>query len=238
MRTIALLMGMLLAGGCDSTPSAGLGADELRLSAFAEIDDKGELDLVAILTTDNQALLEETYVDLAPGDRLIARVGREAVVMEREWIYVLNMVQYRVSFPSIDTRLPTKLRIDLKRDGDDDVLGSEVVVPPAFELISAPESFSRAQDLVLEWESSPADDSRVELSGPCLDARFDLPGNPGAIEISPVWLHVTPGTAATATCTVSATVRVQNSAPAARGFGRGGILQATQSRTTTLLSMP
>ncbi len=238
MRTIAVLLAVAASTGCDTTLSSNLGNDELRLSAFAEIDDTGEVDVVAVVTTDNEALLEETYVDLGPGDRLIVHLADETIEMSREWVYVLNLVQYRAHLANRDTSAPTPLRIDLERDGDDDVLGSEVVIPPAFELVTVPDRFSRSQPLALEWEEVPADDSYLDLSGPCLDARFDMVGNPGAIEIAPTRLQVPEGTVASATCSLTATVAVSNTTAAADGFGRGGILRATQSRTTTMQSTP
>ena len=229
------LLALVLVAGCDTALSSELDNQELRLFANADVDRSGDLEVVVQLTTDNPALLEETFVDLADGDLLIASLDGETVTMTREWIPVLNLVQYRASFDSVVGG--EILAIDLERSEHDDIEGSWVEVPAPFEL-SMPASFSRSDSLLVEWAAFPATRSGLRLLGSCLDQSFPMDGNPGRIELAPPRLSVPDGVASDARCELDATLSIANERGAAAGFGRGGRIVAEQVRTTVSESAP
>ncbi|MBT8493435.1 MAG: hypothetical protein KJO07_10295 [Deltaproteobacteria bacterium] len=235
LRTTTVLAALIAALGCDSTVSSDLTNDELRLFAHADVDELGNLDVVAQITTDNPALLEETFVDLIDGDALSATLDGEEVTMAREWVPIVGLIQYRAQFESVGGG--EILSIDLERPSYGDIEDSWVEIPPPFEL-SMPASFSRSDYLVVEWTPVPATRSGLSLSGSCFDDSFQMDGNPGRIELAPPRLSVPEGVDAQAQCELDATLTVVNERSAAAGFGRGGRITAEQVRRSVVESTP
>jgi len=234
-RTVFALLLVASLGACDRIPSEDVLTEDIRLGAWATADESDRLEVTVHLTTDNPALLEETYLDLGPADTLYAIFDGEEVEMERDFIPVLGLVQYKADFE--DVIFGGVLRVRFERDLEESALENAVVIPQPFNMSVANE-FSRSEPLSLSWTTTETDDSHVSMRGACMSAIglfFD--NNPGAATFeSDRMLEAEKGDLDE--CMVDVSVEVENDGIVDDAFGRGGFITGSRLSADRILSRP
>lgn len=234
-RDLPITLACALAGGCDAVDSTDVTTAEIRLSVDIEVDESGAAGAVAHLTTDNDALLEETFVRLAAGDQLWISVGGEAQPMVEEHVALLNIYQYAARLDGIDGG--DRIEVAFTRDSGEDAPRSRVVVPDEFSITAPSESFSRRDGIDIAWSrAAAAERSTLLASGSCFESiseRFD--GNPGRAELSSRdFVDTTNATS----CEAAFEVRLGNDASVDPHYGRGGTICAHQVRVMQMIALP
>ena len=178
--------------------------------------------------------LQLIFVDLAPGDELIAHHGSTAQTMEKEQL--LTIVEYSTTFDSAvdgDT-----YSIELMRSVDHGAPNSSMTLPTSFELDPVEASASRAADLVVSWSPPASDAMSWQLTGDCLTtSNGDVQGDPGMATIPGGALQPVMGQGS-ASCTATLSVARQHAGSLDPAFGDGGGASGMQIRTATFTSTP
>lgn len=238
MRLLGLFfVAVAVAPGCDNVESTDLSTEDLRLFVNAELSGTGG-DVLAQLTTDNEALLEETFVNLSTGDLLMASLDSETRQMTEEFVVGVGIYQYRATF---DAALGDELLVvSLSRSEHEDAPDSSVVIPMPFEIDDVAAGFSRADGLTVTWSNTGSvDRSRVSVDGACIESvDLDFDGNPGRVELRPRDFVMATNFEPTESCEVTLTVRTRIDGVVDAAYGRGGTIAAAQVRSLQLNAGP
>ncbi len=237
-RTTNALAGLALllaSSGCDTVMSSEVPTQDIGLFSQARVGPDGRVALITQLTTDNPALLEQTYLDLDWDDALYAHLEGETVPMRREWVPVLNLVQYRAEFAL--GQPGDELSIELDRSIELSASDSYVTLPGSFT-VQAPEEFSREEALTVQWTPAPAQESHFALRGSCLrEVDYSFDANPGAVTVPALNLEKAENSSEDS-CDVTLKIELSNHGVVDPAFGRGGSITAIQERIETLHSLP
>ena len=228
----------VLVMACDNVESTDVATDDMRLFMDVDVNADATAAVLVQLTTDNEALLEETFIDLAAGDRLLASIGDVTVAMTEEQIEPLGIYQYVTDFAGVaggDT-----ISIALERPRQVEAPSSAVVIPDPFDIDDPGTEFSRADGLTLTWSTDAvAENSRVNISGDCIDSiTVGLPGDAAGVAIDPQDFVLAQGSLAGVECVLTVMVTLTNQGSVDPAYGRGGIARAHQTRSLELTTLP
>ena len=179
-----------------------------------------------------------TYVDLSPGDTLVATVDGQSKTMARSSLF--NVVTYGATINNADKE-GTVYVVALNRTGDTSAPSSTCTLPGPFTL-QAPQSgasFSRSSDDIVVTYTGPSTDAMSwEASGSCIEGRNNnVTGDPGSITI-PKGTFKGTASGATTTCTVTLALKRKRSGALDAAYGYGGSITCEQKRSLTFSSKP
>jgi hypothetical protein len=223
--------------GCDNVESSEVPTSKVRASIVVDAHDSGRAIVTVALTTDNEALLEETYLDLAPGDRLWAEV--DGAVQSMSEIYVLGLINYRAEF-DIDDATPT-VNVAFERDIEVSAMDSYVAVPARFVLDPVSPDSTRSGGFPVSWGPIDPDTTRttIDVSGPCIDnysVRVD--GDPGDAFIPPFAVRTREEMPSDSVCDIDIQVTRSITGTVDDNYGRGGTAFARTVQTANTTSVP
>jgi hypothetical protein len=225
--------------GCDSVDSAMVETSEMGLYVDAEVDASGRLEVLAQLTTDNDALLESTYVRLSDGDRLFAAVDGDTRELREQFVIGLGTYQYVTEFEHAPAG--QRLIVSLDRIDREEAPRSRVTLPEPFDVVLADETFTMQAGVTLRWSGAPdRGEVGVSLASACVEL-VDAPTAPasaGQLRIPPTRLRYVTGADPAQSCPVSFTLRLAVAGQVDPAFGRGGSITATQVRDAAMTIGP
>lgn len=233
-RTALLLLLLLLPAGCteeiDSTDVRTSGV-HAQFSATAEGD--GKTRVHAQLRVGGAS--SNTFLDLRPGDRLVARMAGQSVQLSGTGGHTYTAI--------LEGDAPAaELVIAFERtDADESAPASRVELPAAFT-VSAPtvaQQVSRAQSLSVLWSPvNGAGQLRYSLSGDCVESQSGTTNDDGELVIAAGAIAPRTQALAQATCDVAVVLGRVQSGTVDPAFGEGGKFEATQRRQVAFSSTP
>lgn len=238
MKAIGSVLVCLAAlGACDNVESYEVATEDMRLFMDVRVGDDAVAGVLVQLTTHNDALLEETFVNLAGGDQLAAHHAGNDKGMTEEHIVPLGIYQYVADCAGVIGG--EEIAVSLERPREQDAPNSSVFVPDDFAIDDPGPTLSRAAGLAITWDDSAvAETTRVSISGECIvDLADDYDGNPGGIDIAPGEIEVELGNVSTVECPLTIEVVMGNEGTEHAAFGRGGNVHAYQVRTVEMTSV-
>lgn len=234
MRTMKLLASTLivLACGCGTTDSSSLLTKGMSAEISAATHGDGTTLVSASLYDGYPEQL--IFVDLAPGDQLVATAGGTSMTLDKTQL--LTLIAYTATFQTGNEG--DEFKVDFQRTVDGGAPNSTVTLPAPFTLGTAPTSASRAQDLTLTWSPSGSTDQMAwEANGDCIQTTSgSIPADTGTFTI-PANTFVLPQGAAQQ-CQVSLTVLRKRAGSLDPAFGKGGDIIGEQERTAMFTSTP
>lgn len=218
-----IALAVLALAACGGDDGATVEPADLGIQAFAVADSLNvELD---VTFTTRSSPDEITFAAIDEGDELVAALGGDEIVLREQAGFVGGPVRYLGSFADVGDRA---LIIELRRGGVS-LATSTVTVPSPFFVIDAPTEHARGNDMMLEWDASgEVGTTRVLLDGPCVvgsEVRIDA--DPGNATIPAAAFDDPSG----GSCRVLVQVDRLADGQASEAFGRGGRVEAVQTRS-------
>jgi hypothetical protein len=203
----------------------------------ANANGDGSSHLVASLLTKTpgDGLLQQDYVHLIGGDELVAGLGSQTHVMDGA--SALGVWEYSADFTA-DTE-GTTFTVALERQNGESAPGSSIVMPSPFQL-TAPDAFSRAQALMLQFSppGKAGDQIGVTVNGTCGSAHLGPVSDVGTLIIVPGSITPSSPEQAGATCQVTVQAKRVRKGQTDPAYGRGGSATGSQTRSIVLTSTP
>jgi hypothetical protein len=220
---------LLGTAACESTSSDGIRTRAI----YADMSAVGAVDSSVVVS----AYLKvggggsNTFVDLAPGDELIAKRGGTEIVMERVEI-ITDAVGYRASFPPQGqggSGVP--FTIDFVRADDDSALGSTVSMPALFAPSTPVDGsqVSRATPITVTWDPPGTGMLWASVSSSCASTANREVADSGTLVIEPGDWTVTAGAEAE-TCAATIILQRETAGTVSSAFGEGGRFTGVQRR--------
>jgi hypothetical protein len=224
------------AAGCAKTDSEDLLTSGMyaELQARTKGDASNTAAVSAVLYVDDPADLN--FVQLDPGDQLVASQGSESEVMDQ--VELGNIVSHGATL--MNGAAGTQITIALDRHVDQGAPSSTATLPDAFTLAGAPLSESRGHDVTITWTpSGTADQMSWQAVGECIVAATgNITGDPGTFTLAANTLVQESGQNAPTTCTVTLTVSRTRKGSLDPHYGKGGTIVGAQDREAAWTSMP
>ena len=232
----AALLVVLATPGCESLESGSVMTQGLYADMVAQATGDGTTEVQAWLRVGGA--LSNVYVDLVPGDELVATVAGSSRTMQRK--NVGDLVWY-VAELAVDDE-DALVRVALERADAEDAPDSRVTLPAPFELTAPPAgvTYSRASEpIIVRWAPSGEDDEiHVNVTGPCIDLHApSVSGDLGQLAI-PASTLIWSDYAADVTCTADITVARVRHGQLDPAYGEGGQIVAEQVRQVSFVTIP
>ena len=234
MKKLILLA---LVSGCTTVASE----DILTHGMYADIDARananGETTVSTTLYLGSPINLD--FIELSAGDQLVATNSPDTKVMQETSI--LNIVSYHATFQTTDE--DEVFEIGLERSVDSGAPSSLVSLPSPFTIIPPVTSQSRAASMSIAWSPAATTEKMSwTAKGTCIESTGEaLAGDPGSFVIPAGRLikRVPQGAeAGPDSCQVTIEISRQREGDLDPGYGKGGTIFGTQSRTTTFTTTP
>lgn len=228
-----LVLACGLAGGCGVSDSSSLLTKGMSAEITAAAHDDGTTLVTASLFDGVPEQL--IFVDLAPGDQLVATSGGTSMTLEKTQL--LTIVSYSATFPNGNEG--DTFDVDFQRTVDNGAPHSTATLPAPFTLGTVPTSSPRGSDLTITWSpSGTADQMAWEATGDCIQtATGSIPGDTGSYTIPGSTIMVTQGSGDTQ-CMVTLTLLRKRPGTLDPAFGKGGDIIGEQTRSATFTSTP
>jgi len=221
-----------LCAACGTESSGSLLTSGMSAEMSAQAGSNGTTTVTAELFAGEPIQL--IFVDLAPGDQLIAHHGSMSQTMEKEQL--LTIVEYSATFDSAVAG--DSYSVELMRSIDHGAPSSSMTIPTSFDLDPVEASSSRAADMIVSWSPTSSDAMSWQITGDCLTtANGTVQGDPGMATIPAGALQPVMGQGSNS-CTATLTVSRAHAGSLDPGFGDGGGTQGMQVRTATFTSAP
>lgn len=228
-RSWLLCLPMIVA--CSETPGPTTPTSELGIQAFAIAGSSNDLELEVTFTTDGADGI--AFAALDDDDEIVAQLGDARITLRAEVDSAADLVRYTGSFVDLGDR---RLVINLRRARDIDTR-STVTVPSPFLVLDPPAEHGRGTELVVGWDvTGEVGTTRVLLAGDCVagsEVRIDA--DPGTATIPAVAFDAPTGVDPTLGCSASIGVDRLADGQADLLFGRGGRVEAAQTRSFPIL---
>lgn len=231
---------LLLATGlaaCDSVGSSEVATAEMGVVVWIEADDSARATATVQLTTDNPALLEQTFIDLEVGDALYLSSADRRTRMTEEFVVGFGIYQYTASQGGMVGG--EAFAIELRRAAGDDAPATTAILPQPIRFAPRAATFPRGAGLELAWSGGAGSDRvTVTLSGSCLEQlKRELPPETTSLSIAADELSFAADGAAEP-CPIQVALRAVADGVADPAFGRGGQVQAVQVDSLELTATP
>jgi len=238
MRLSYLGTAVALSAACTSIQSSSIKTSGLSASMQVVADGTGQTTASATLNVGSNST---DFVDLSPGDVLVATAGARSQTMSR--LDALSVISYRTNFNGLDGD-GTQYTIALNRANDVSAPSSVCVMPKPFG-ITAPTGngiFSRANsDITVTYDSVGTQDSMSwSVGGDCVKGLVggSVAGDTGSFTIAKGTLVPVGGSQSSVSCQAQIKLTRARSGQVDAHFGSGGTFTAMQVRTATFNSTP
>jgi len=238
MRLSYLGTAVALSAACTSIQSSSIKTSGLSASMQVVADGTGQTTASATLNVGSNST---DFVDLSPGDVLVATAGARSQTMSR--LDALSVISYRTNFNGLDGD-GTQYTIALNRANDVSAPSSVCVMPKPFS-ITAPTGngiFSRANsDITVTYDSVGTQDSMSwSVGGDCVKGLVggSVAGDTGSFTIAKGTLVPVGGSQSSVSCQAQIKLTRARSGQVDAHFGSGGTFTAIQVRTATFNSTP
>jgi hypothetical protein len=224
--------------GCTTIQSADLKTAGMSADFSVTADGTGSASVGAELHVDTNGT---DYVDLSPGDTLVASVAGTSQNMSRS--SVLGTVHYSASLAGHDGGNEI-FTVAFNRTSDKSAPSSTVTLPGAFSISSPSGSPSASRghgaDINVVYSPSGTGDAvTYNMTGDCIRSQSGTPGgDPGSFFINHALIQPLDNVSATKSCTVTISVQKTRSGQIDPAFGAGGSFVAKQTRTVSFVSTP
>ena len=201
MKSLAALA---LLAGCTTTSSSDVLTSGIYASINAETKGDGKTEVGATLFVGNPIGLN--FVELTGDDELIAKTGSQAKPMVERTL--LNTVVHRAEF---DVDAPgTQFEVVFARTVDQGAPSSIATLPDKFEILTAPQSASRAQEVTIAWAPTGSDMMSWSAKGDCIeDISMPITADQGYVDVPGDTLKKRMGANIADQCAVTFTIKRQ-----------------------------
>lgn len=222
MRKPLLLTALLALAGCETIDSADVATSGIHAHMTVTADGTGRTRVRTELRTGGAG--SNTYLELAPGDRLYAFADTTEAAM-RERTDPLSRIWYEAAFDT--DRDGLTFRVEFARADHDDADESLVRLPPPFEL-TGPDSGTayhfEEDPLPITWDGPSDDALDLEVRGLCIRPfTRTLPSDTGRHLLPPGTLTPRPEWSGDA-CTLELTLTRRREGALDPGFHSGRIV--------------
>lgn len=232
--SVLCIMAMWSGCACETVDAGSIKTSGLYAKLEADALGDGSLTVKSTLTMGPGSL---TYVQLAEGDTLVAKVGTVAKSMNRRTL--LGSTWYEAVFPTDAAESP--LSIALTRPADVSAPESTNTLPPRFDLTAPAEGtrFSRAMlnGFNVSWDPVTADEVRVSARGSCIESVPEQLVT-GSSAVAQVPRFVARSGSEPDICDVVVTVTRFRKGRVDPAYGKGGDFEARVTRKLTVSSAP
>lgn len=245
MTALTSLLGVAaLAAGCASADSGDVNTDAIYGDLEVTSGGAGTTTAKAALKVGGAA--SNTFLDLEPGDTLLATANEETKVMQR--MELLGAVWYESVFATSSAGTAFRIAFLRTHTGGDECTGasapdSNVTLPAPFAITSPAQdtSFSRTADAItVDWSpSGESDPMSWSIAGNCIVSQYGnaLPSDDGTLTIPAGSIQPQESQGATS-CQATITLHRSRDGNLDPNYGEGGRIRARQERTLRILSAP
>ena len=228
MKTIALIA---LLAACGTTESSSLLTTGIAADMSAVTTGDGTTRVTAELFNGSPDQL--IFVDLQPGDELVADVGGQSMTLAKTQL--VTIISYDATFATGDQG--DEFTVDFQRMVDDGAPASTVTLPAPFTIDPVAASSSRAAALTITYApSGTSDPVGWQASGDCIEvATGAAASDSGSITIPAGMLTANSGSTS---CMVTVSLTRERAGTLDPHFGKGGEIQGQQVRTAMTTSTP
>lgn len=233
MKKLALLAVVLGAGlgACAKTDSEDLLTHGMSAELEARATGDGTTLVSATLFVGDPSSLN--FVQLQGDDDLIASNSGQQMDMGESSLG--NIVSYSAVFTTDEEG--DEFTIDFERSLDAGAPDSSVTLPAKYTVDAVDSAQSRAQDLVISWDTPSDDNMAWRADGSCIElAGEPIDANATDVTISANTLVLLQN--AQPSCQVTVTLTRQREGDLDPGYGHGGAILGTQIREVTFTSNP
>jgi hypothetical protein len=237
LSTAALTLStFLVATGCAQVESDDVKTDGIYANLQVEATGNGSSVATASLKVGGST--SNTFLDLSPGDSLVAQSGADSADMVRN--ETLGAIWYSAVFATDSANTPFK--ISFVRDVEVSAPDSDVTLPAGFAITgpAADSSYSRSADaVVVTWDGSgAADPFSWQITGNCIVAQFgQQTADSGTLTIPAGAIQ--PGqNQGAASCQATIQLFRSRAGTLDGAYGEGGSVTARQTRSISILSAP
>ncbi len=217
---------------CETVKSTDIKTSGLYAELEADAPGSGRVNVKATLRLGAGSL---TFLELTPGESLVATVGSTNRAMSRQSVF--GTTWYEASFDGDGEG--TAVKVSLARVADSSAPESVATLPAAF-VFSAPTANTtvpRSGSLIVSWTGSgAADPMHLSAKGACIQpVDAEVTGASGTHTFAPFTVA---GGNETNTCNVVITLVRTRIGMVDPAYGKGGAFKATVTRTLNLSSTP